>query len=119
MSHDVIFESARMNGEGVYDVSPEETLKKASEVSIIDVRRPDEFTGELGHIEGAKLATLETNLLKTLETLPQDKTYVFVCRSGGRSLQAAAMAHTKGFTNVYNMSGGMMQWNRLGLPTQK
>ncbi|MBS1983622.1 MAG: rhodanese-like domain-containing protein [Bdellovibrionales bacterium] len=115
MKH-VAFESAKMNGEGVLDVSPQETLEKAKSVKLIDVRRPDEFVGELGHIDGATLVTLETELQKTLDTLSKDETYVFVCRSGARSTTASSLAQAKGFTSVYNMQGGMMAWNRAGLP---
>jgi len=36
-----------------------------------------------------------------------------------RSTKAAAMARTKGITRAYNMTGGMMAWNKLGLPTER
>lgn len=115
----VIFTSAVMGSEGVTDVSPEETLQKLSQVKIIDVRRPDEFTGELGHIQGARLATLQTDLPKVLESLDKDDTYVFVCRSGGRSTTATSLAQSMGFSSVYNMAGGMISWNRNALPVEK
>lgn len=51
--------------------------------SVIDVRGPDEFVGELGHIQGAKLVTMGTDLHHFFETAPKDKNDLFVCRSGG------------------------------------
>ncbi len=86
---------------------------------VIDVRRADEFSGELGHIKGAKLVTLGSELHQFLETAPKDKNYLFVCRSGARSTQASLLAASKGFTQVANMAGGMIHWNELALKAVK
>lgn len=87
--------------------------------SVIDVRGPDEFVGELGHIKGAQLVTLGGDLHQFLDTAPKDGKYLFVCRSGGRSTQAALMAQSRGFTDVTNLAGGMIHWNELQLKTDK
>lgn len=100
------------------ELKPQEVSARAKEFTLIDVRRPDEFTGELGHIAGAKLVTLETDLPHFLPTLSKDTTYVFVCRSGGRSGAATQLALDQGFTKVYNMAGGMLAWNALGLAVE-
>jgi len=97
----------------VTDVSPEEVLKNKEQLCLIDVRRPDEYTGELGHAPGASLITLDT-LPHNMDQLPKNKTIVFLCRSGARSGNAAAHAQEKGWTDVYNMRGGMILWNQLG-----
>lgn len=102
---------------GVFDIEPKELLKKKDDVCLIDVRQPEEFTGELGHIPGAKLLVLDT-LADHLDQLPRDKTIVFVCRSGGRSARAASIALSEGFSDVYNLKGGMLLWNELHLPTE-
>lgn len=99
---------------GVKDIEPAELFEKRTEVIIVDVRRPEEFTGELGHVDGSELMVLDT-LPQRLGELPKDKAVVFVCRSGNRSGQAAGFAHEHGFTEVYNMRGGMLLWNELGL----
>ena len=98
---------------------PTLTIREARERAgalWIDVRRPDEFTGELGHIDGAQLFTLETDLDGALQTLPKDKTYIFVCRSGGRSGRATELAMASGFKSVFNMEGGMLAWNAADYP---
>lgn len=102
----------------VLDVDPQEVLKNTANLALIDVRRPDEFTGELGHVPGSQLLTLD-QLPGALGTLPKDKVIVFICRSGGRSAQATAFALENGFTDVYNMKGGMLLWNEYGLTTEK
>jgi hydroxyacylglutathione hydrolase len=112
----VQFDSKRKNADhpGVEDIDPEELWRKRADVVIVDVRRPDEFSGELGHIPDARLIVLDT-LPQRLAELPQDRTVVFVCRSGGRSGRAAAFAREQGFEDVLNMKGGMLLWNELGL----
>lgn len=109
----------KKNANGVAEVTSEELQAKLSEVKIIDVRRPDEFTGELGHISSATLSTIESELDSYLNTLSKDDTYVFVCRSGARSERAALMAQAKGFQSVFNMIGGMMAWNQKRFPVQR
>ena len=102
----------------VMDIDAEELLQLAAQVQIIDVRQPDEYTGELGHIEGAELVVLDT-LPENLDRLSRRQPVVFVCRSGGRSARAADFAFQNGFQNTYNMEGGMIRWNQLGLPLAK
>jgi len=122
MSSLSIFPNAKLSGEAVPEITSEELFesrKAHPEVKMIDVRRPDEFTGELGHIEGASLCTLETDLQNSLSALSPNDTYVFVCRSGGRSARATAYAMSLGMKNVFNMAGGMIDWNEKKLPTSK
>jgi rhodanese-related sulfurtransferase len=111
-----------INGEGIRDVEPQNLLPKKNLLRLIDVRRPDEYTGELGHVEGAKLVTLETDLENfLLKATPEEKsaTTVFICRSGGRSTRAASLATQYGFTDVYNLLGGMMYWNQMKLEVKR
>lgn len=115
----VEFQSKMANSkhQGVFDISPAELLEKLSQVKVIDVRRPDEFVGELGHIAGAQLITLDT-LPSHLSSLSPDDTLVFVCRSGGRSGQATAFASENGFPSIFNLQGGMILWNELGFAVE-
>ena len=101
--------------DGIWEVSPKEVWQQKKHVRLIDVRRPDEFTGELGHVEGAELVTLETEFVAALEKWNKNESIVFICRSGGRSAKATLYAQSKGFQDVYNMQGGMILWNEMGL----
>jgi hydroxyacylglutathione hydrolase len=103
--------------EGVMDLDPREVAQKKNQVVLIDVRQAEEFSGDLGHIPGSKLVTLDT-LPEEMHQVPKDKTVVFVCRSGGRSARAAAYALEQGYEQVYNLKGGMILWNELHLPTE-
>ena len=114
------FESKKTNPDfvDVQDIVAEELDKKRGEVQLIDVRQPEEFVGELGHIPGAKLIALGT-LPENLLALSKDSPIVFICRSGGRSARAAAFAYQSGFDKVYNLKGGMIRWNELQLVVEK
>jgi rhodanese-related sulfurtransferase len=100
-------------------IHPAEVRGAIGQVSIIDVRNPDEFIGELGHIKTARLVTLGPDLESFLKSEDKTKETVFVCRSGGRSGRATQMARMLGFSNSMNMEGGMLLWNEEGLETEK
>ena len=102
----------------VKDVSPEQVKNAQNDLVIIDVRENDEWNAELGHIDTAKLINLAT-IPDNLSQIPKDKPVVMVCRSGGRSARAAAFLQQQGYTQVYNMFGGMMLWNRTNLPVSR
>lgn len=106
------------NFETVFDVTAEEVSSNAQNLTLIDVRQPEEYTGELGHVHNAQLVVLG-ELPNHIRNIPTDKPIVFICRSGMRSAQASAYAHSLGITNTFNMLGGMLQWNKLSLPIEK
>lgn len=118
MSIKELFPDGYENDEGVWEISPKQLHEKISEVKLIDVRQPEEYTGELGHIANSTLSTLQTELEDYLDTLPKEQRYVFICRSGKRSTQACLFAEERGIQNVANLGGGMIAWNEENLPTE-
>ena len=100
------------------DIEPQDLWQKRENVCIVDVRREDEYSGELGHVPGSKLVVLDT-LPDEMHQLPRDKTIVFVCRSGNRSARAADWALSEGYESVYNLRGGMLLWQKLNMETEK
>jgi len=87
---------------------------------LVDVREPEEFVGELGHIAGALLVPLDALEHRFPKLLGYaDRHVVTVCRAGARSGSAAAMLRHAGFRHVHNLAGGMLAWNAAGLPVQR
>ena len=119
MSNYTTFSTAETNPDldMVQDVSPDEVNAKIESLCIIDVRGADEYVGDLGHISSSTLVTLDT-IMDNIDNIPRDKTVVFVCRSGRRSAGATAIAKDNGFESAYNMKGGMLLWNAMGLNTE-
>ncbi len=101
-----------VTGVKIEDISPKAVVDRLDEFEIIDVRRPQEFSGDLGHINNAQLICLQDSFQKKIQYFDRSKQYLFVCRSGGRSARAARMALGSGFQHVYNLDGGMLRWNQ-------
>ncbi len=89
------------------------------EMLIVDVRGPDEFNGELGHIAGAHQITLGPDLKQFLDGYDRNEKMFFVCRSGQRSTEASKLAIEMGFQKVAHLEGGMLSWNQNKLPVEK
>jgi sulfur dioxygenase len=101
---------------GVPEVAHTWLIEHQRAVRVIDVREATEFDGELGHIDGAELVPL-AGLRAELVGWDHGAPLVTVCRSGGRSAQAALILEAAGFTRVANLAGGMIAWRAAGLPT--
>ena len=83
----------------------------ANGAHLIDVRTADEVAQ--GVIDGAIHIPLHLLPLRAAD-IPQDKPVVMYCRSGARSAQACSFMASKGYTNMHNLSGGIMAWARSG-----
>lgn len=80
------------------------------EITLLDVRETSEYKG--GHIEGAvnaPLSSLNANQL----SYPKDEPIYVICRSGNRSAQAASQLQAAGYTEIYDVSGGIMAWESI------
>ena len=102
---------------GAIDLSVTDFSSKVAEAGVItlDVRTPGEFAE--GHIEGAQLIDFQSgNFENEIATLDKNATYAVYCRSGNRSGQAVKTMQDAGFTNVFNMNGGVIDWANAGLP---
>jgi rhodanese-related sulfurtransferase len=97
---------------GIWEVDPHWVEEHLRDVQVIDVREPDEYTGPLGHIPGAKLIPLG-GFAAAAPGLSKDKPIVTVCRAGGRSAQAFTTLKKLGFDKVANLPGGMLRWRVL------
>lgn len=86
-----------------------ELISTDKNLLILDVRTLEEFQG--GHIPGAKLLTLGTELEAGIAQLDKNQTTLVVCLSGERSKMASRFLAQNGFTKVYNMVGGMNSWD--------
>ena len=75
---------------------------------VIDVRETWEFETDHIEAENIPLATLPEHLSALAEY--KDKDLILACRSGGRSGRATQYLMQQGFTNVMNLSGGMLAW---------
>jgi len=93
----------------VAGLSPAEASARvaAGEVLLVDVRPPEERAVAAVPLP---FKTFDDNGRAELEALPKDTALAFLCRSGGRSQQAAEEFRALGFSNVSNVVGGTNAW---------
>lgn len=80
---------------------------RAGEVILVDVRPADERA--IASVS-VPFRSFDGNGRADLEALPKDTALAFLCRGGGRSQQAAEEFRALGFSNVYNITGGINAW---------
>jgi len=92
-------------------VFPDQTL-------VVDVRDPlTEYA--TGHIPGAVNLPLPVIANRSFELPTSNKNIYVICRGGFRSQQAAEILSAQGFTNVFNVLGGMLAWQGEVVPENK
>jgi len=74
---------------------------------LLDVREPWEY--ETCHIQSSSLMTMHTVPMRFQE-LDEDAEIICICHHGGRSMQVANFLERQGFTQVFNLSGGVHAW---------
>ena len=90
-------------------------LMQEKDAVILDVRTPQEFAQ--GHIEGANLIPVQVfQYLKLGGKGIEDKKILVYCRSGNRSVTASKWLESWGATKVYNLKGGIIEWQAARLP---
>lgn len=111
----LVLHEARKSGPSV---SPQQAINLINSESgvFLDLRDGADFKQghivEAMHIPAAKLASRMAELEKH-----KDKPIVLVCKMGQQASAAGKQLKAAGFSRVYKMTGGMMEWSNLQLPT--
>lgn len=116
-----LFDRGTPTSAGYRDVSAQEVAAaqaRGAAPRMIDVREPDEYRGELGHLGGAELVPLATVGARA-GGWDRHAELLLICRSGARSGRAAAELVRAGFTRVMNLAGGMLAYHAAGLPVER
>jgi adenylyltransferase/sulfurtransferase len=98
-------------------LTPRELARWKSEgrpVTLIDVR--EEWERALVSLPEARLIPLGT-LLRELDEIPRSRPVVLYCHHGARSMAAAQALNARGFTEVWNLEGGIDRYAREVDPT--
>ena len=101
--------------DSVTDVTASEASSVLAEpgVTVVDVRTPAEYAE--GHLPGAVNVDVESGSFEQdIQQLPTDGTYFVYCRSGNRSGVATDQMAELGFTDVYDLQGGIVDWQSAG-----
>lgn len=93
-------------------------LVAKSEVIVLDVRTPGEFS--VGHIGGAtNIDFLAGDFSERLAKLDREKSYLVHCATGGRSTKALPQLSKLGFKRIVHLDGGFKAWQAAGNPVEK
>jgi rhodanese-related sulfurtransferase len=117
-SKSVTAETVKVIGGSYQDVTPDglNTMLKDKDFVFINVHIP--FAG---NIAGTDLSIPYDQMEQDLSQLPDEKDakIVLYCRSGRMSQIAAEKLVSLGYTNVWNLKGGMVDWEQAGYNLEK
>ena len=102
---------------GLREIPAEWVARHRKDVHVLDVRSAAEFDGDFGHLEGSQLIPLD-ELRARVSEVPSDKPVVVVCQTGKRSGMGTVILEQAGLTRVANITGGILSWRELGLPSR-
>ena len=84
-------------------------IDNGESIHLVDVREPHEHADfNIGGLL-LPLGKVQTQQIEEIEDLKNETVYVY-CRSGNRSGQACLILDTLGFTDTFNVTGGMLAW---------
>ncbi len=107
--------SAPLAPEAAWELVAENLL--AGDFVVLDVRTSAEFSR--GHLPLAlNLDLYRPDFRDRLAELDRDNTYLVYCRSGARSARATRLMAALGFPRVHDLRGGILAWERAGLPVK-
>lgn len=108
----------RLRGIREVDCSAALQLINHKDALVLDVREEKEY--QAGHVLNSMLIPL-FKLNERIGELEKyrDKPVIVMCRSGNRSTSACALLGKQGFTQAYNLAGGVAAWQKANLPLEK
>jgi rhodanese-related sulfurtransferase len=111
-----IFEDYGIVSSGILNVSPLEAFELVNKgVLIVGVR--EENLRSFKSFDVPEVVYLpKSKLEKEYENLPSDSYMIFADTIGLRSKEAIIFLQGKGFEKIANMAGGIVDWERDGLP---
>lgn len=106
-----LFGGGYPSNEHIQVLSPEAFKSQISngKVQLVDVRTPNEY--KAGHIQGAKnIDFYSGKFASEFNKLKKDQPIYVYCRTGARSRHAANKLAGMGFTEIYDLKGGIVRW---------
>lgn len=95
-----------------------EAVYGSDSLQLVDVRTPEEYS--VSHLKNAQnICVTDDDFQKQVGVLDKSKPVYVYCRSGKRSARAAKILKEMGFTQVYDLEGGIMEWEENQLETVK
>ncbi len=104
--------SQQTEGINTITVNELKSLISKDDIQLIDVRTPKEFSS--GHINKARNINYFADNFKSIaQDLDKDKPVYVYCRSGKRSSKSTIILQELGFTQIFDLQGGYLEWERV------
>ncbi len=101
-------------------ITPEQVYNAVhsdSSIQLVDVRTVEEYS--VSHLQNAQnICVTNDDFEKKVAGLDKNKPVYVYCQKGGRSARAAEILKELGFTKVYDLEGGIENWEEQSLPLQ-
>ncbi len=89
-------------------------LDEGEELILLDAREKEEYT--ISHIKDARYVGYDFFNKSKIKDIDKDKKIVVYCSVGYRSCKIGEKLKAMGYSNVYNMYGGIFDWVNQGYP---
>ncbi|MEP0710436.1 rhodanese-like domain-containing protein [Algoriphagus sp.] len=89
-------------------------LTDLSHYQVVDTREKEEF--DVSHLKGAIWVGYDTFSLNNVSSLDKSKPVLVYCTVGARSQEIGKKLKAAGFSQVYNLYGGLIQWSNEEKP---
>jgi len=111
-----LFDGFGIKSGEILHVSPRESMELCIKGAVlVDVR--EAYMNRFKMFDVEELIFCPLSILKeTYKDLPKNKPLIFADAAGLRSKEAVVMLKSKGIRNIANMAGGIVEWERDGLP---
>lgn len=109
----------KLNHNNIPYITVKELAQKKDSLILLDAREKKEF--DVSHIRNATFVGYKNFDLTTIvKDLPKDKskTIVVYCSLGVRSEKVAKKLKDNGYTNIYNLYGGIFEWKNKNYKVQ-
>jgi len=83
---------------------------------LLDVRTPQEYAEV--RLAGARLIPID-NFTARIAEVPKDRPILVYCAVGSRSSRVADYLARSGYSDIYNLTGGIWAWQLRGYPVLK
>jgi rhodanese-related sulfurtransferase len=97
----------------IENLTPQQFLDRrdtGAALTLLDVR--EDWETELAPVPSPHIHIPMGEVADRLGELDPNVTTVVICRSGGRSAEVARFLAGRGFSNVFNLAGGILAWSR-------
>ncbi len=110
--------SQAQNGKKLDPQNFEKQLKESKDPILVDVRTPGEYAQ--GHLANSVLIDINSDDFRSrISKLDKTKPVFVYCKAGSRSSSAVGVFEDLGFKEIYDLSGGIIAWQKANKPVVK